>query len=444
MVAMAAAALAVLLVCGLGIGLLIAGWQVREEIDKIRAAGEPLTAADLEAFYTLPPGSGDATVLWMEAADAVTQPGYTADAARLPLVGNGDIKLPEPDDPWPQQPAAEAFLAKYADLLGKLHEAAATGGGARYPTRFSDGITMTLKPQPELRFVALLLALECEVQARRGDAHAAVGSIRALFALARSFEHEPLLVTELLRLGKDGAAIDGLARLMQTAELSEVDLVAMDRDLATIDYYTHLYRSLLGDRVCGIQVFGNPEALGKDSPPAAAFGIFRQNDLAVYLQIMGELVAASNAKNQVALRTAMDAAKQNVDRVMNAPMSSLRYPMSKLVVPSLQACTDAVGRGTARRDVARTAIALERFRQAKGQLPDSLGDLVPDFLPQAPTDPFDGAPLRWMASDDEYRVYSIGPDGVDHGGTVAESPAAGDIVFRVPLGRTVREKAPDD
>ncbi|MGH7137257.1 MAG: hypothetical protein ACREHD_16055 [Pirellulales bacterium] len=104
---------------------------------------------------------------------------------------------------------------------------------------------------------------------------------------------------------------------------------------------------------------------------------------------------------------------------------------------------DTVGRGTARRDVARTAIAVERFRRANGQLPDALSDLAPDFLPQVPADPFDGAPLRWLASGDYYRVYSIGPDGVDHGGTVADSPMTGDIVFRVPLGKTASENAPD-
>jgi hypothetical protein len=435
-----AAALVLLLFVGVGVGMLISERRVREELAKIRAAGEPITPADLEAFYALPPGSRDTSSLWLSAAEAVTEPGYCADAAGLPLVGDGSNKLPEPDEPWPQQAAAEAFLAKYASVLARLHQAAALGGQARYPTRFSDGATMMLKPQPELRFAALLLTLECEVHARRGDAHSAAASIRALFAMARSFEHEPVLVAQLMRLTKDDAAINRLERLLQTAELSDDDLVALDGDMAVIDYYAHLHRSLLGDRVLGLQHFGNSEALDNAAPPTAAYGIFRQADLAVYLQVMSDHVAASTARNLVSLQAAMDLAQDNTRAVTTAPLADWRYPFSKLAVPSLEACLDAIGRGTARCEAGRAAIAVERFRLANGRLPKTLGELVPGFLPRWPVDPFDGAALRWSVAGDEYRVYSIGVDGIDQGGLAGEQGAGGDLVFRVPL----RNEKPDE
>ncbi len=41
----------------------------------------------------------------------------------------------------------------------------------------------------------------------------------------------------------------------------------------------------------------------------------------------------------------------------------------------------------------RTAIAIERFRQRHGELPADLNELVPDFLPALPEDPFAGLPM---------------------------------------------------
>jgi hypothetical protein len=56
-------------------------------------------------------------------------------------------------------------------------------------------------------------------------------------------------------------------------------------------------------------------------------------------------------------------------------------------------------------------------------------------MPQVPTDPFDGRPLRYVVKDDEYLVYSIGTDGVDDGGQGDVNP---DIVFRVERKETNR------
>jgi hypothetical protein len=89
----------------------------------------------------------------------------------------------------------------------------------------------------------------------------------------------------------------------------------------------------------------------------------------------------------------------------------------------------AVGRGTARREVARTAIAVERFRRAQGRWPVGLEELVPDFIQQTPSDPFSGGPLHWTVSDDEYRIYSVGANGIDEGGT-EDVGNEGDIFFR--------------
>jgi hypothetical protein len=60
----------------------------------------------------------------------------------------------------------------------------------------------------------------------------------------------------------------------------------------------------------------------------------------------------------------------------------------------------------------QTAVALERFRAAKGDhYPDTLAELSPKFLPSVPEDPFDGQPLRYAKSGNGYTLHSIGTPG---------------------------------
>jgi hypothetical protein len=63
-------------------------------------------------------------------------------------------------------------------------------------------------------------------------------------------------------------------------------------------------------------------------------------------------------------------------------------------------------------------LAVERYRQARGDWPASLDKLVPGYLAFVPLDPLDGKPLRYRRLADGVVVYSVGPDREDNGGTL--------------------------
>jgi hypothetical protein len=86
-------------------------------------------------------------------------------------------------------------------------------------------------------------------------------------------------------------------------------------------------------------------------------------------------------------------------------------------------------RDEAERATAQAGVALAQYRLAHGSWPERLEALVPEQLAQVPSDPFDGAPLRYRSRADGALVYSIGADLKDDGG------AAGDVVFTVPAPR---------
>ncbi len=68
----------------------------------------------------------------------------------------------------------------------------------------------------------------------------------------------------------------------------------------------------------------------------------------------------------------------------------------------------------ARRVGTRSVLALRAYRLDHGVYPAALTELVPDYLPALPRDPFDGEPLRYSGS--ALRVWSVGRDRVDAGG----------------------------
>src|SRR6185312_9725531 len=232
-----------LLLAAFAVGSLISARRLDAELDKIRAADQPVTIEDLDAFCGYPPKDRDATELWRGAFGVLDSPAYRSDAKALTCLGE---VAPRPGEPWPQLDAAEAFLSKYREPLEKLHWASELGGDARFPISFSD-LSMPL-PHLQLDNAVRLLKLESEVRAHRNDACGAVESVRAIFAAGRGLERYPFLYPQLVRMAINGAASSQIERLLSNSELSDQDLIRLDRDLTAIDELAAFRRGLLGLR----------------------------------------------------------------------------------------------------------------------------------------------------------------------------------------------------
>ena len=97
-------------------------------------------------------------------------------------------------------------------------------------------------------------------------------------------------------------------------------------------------------------------------------------------------------------------------------------------------------------DLARVACALERYRLANGQFPETLEALAPKFIEKLPHDIINGQPLKYRRTDDgQFVLYSVGWNETDDGGKVGIDEAGnpdmdkGDWVWRYPTGETVWE-----
>jgi len=84
------------------------------------------------------------------------------------------------------------------------------------------------------------------------------------------------------------------------------------------------------------------------------------------------------------------------------------------------------------RDLALTAIALERYKLRYSEYPSNLDALVTEFLPRQTRDYMDGNPLRYhVNANGMFTLYSVGEDCVDNGGDPSPVPPSHALDMRM-------------
>lgn len=94
-------------------------------------------------------------------------------------------------------------------------------------------------------------------------------------------------------------------------------------------------------------------------------------------------------------------------------------PVLKLMSPSVGLVLPSFDLAVLERTGLDALIAIERYRTDHGELPETLGNLIPGYLDGPPTDPWaEDAPLVYERdnSDLGFRLYSVGHDGEDNSG----------------------------
>ncbi len=97
-------------------------------------------------------------------------------------------------------------------------------------------------------------------------------------------------------------------------------------------------------------------------------------------------------------------------------------------------------RCTANSKMATLAILTEKFFLDRGKYPETLDELVPEYISELPLDPFIDQPFHYDLEPDGFLLYSVGANCRDDGGTHWATPNGGDpnkndVVFRVQKAR---------
>jgi hypothetical protein len=92
------------------------------------------------------------------------------------------------------------------------------------------------------------------------------------------------------------------------------------------------------------------------------------------------------------------------------------YRFLTWTVPPMSAAFRTVAHTQTRLNQARIVCALERYRHAHGEYPETLDALTPRFLRNVPHDVMTGRALKYRVADDAFTLYSVGWNERDDGG----------------------------
>ncbi len=407
------------------IGLAVAGVQWRadallqRQVAAIRAKGEPVTPEEVAARHPAPLKEQDAAETYGKVG-ALLKEGQNDNEylARLKSVNDTGARsrFEEGLLLW-----MEAYLAEHADSLRILLDAA-NQPAARYNWSMYWESPESAPDLGEIHEAARLLRLEAFVAAEHGDAGRAVNAIVAALAMDRTLRDAPSIIMQVSRMSLRSMTCQSIPRTLPLAGYSDEQLHRLSRALTETDDPEALANAFIAERAMGLQAF--EPISGAARLFLAASGVRER-----YMDYMTQLVEASRLPAPEALERV-----EQLDRETHATSETLLPRLSNIFIPRLGgfilqlAESDAIIRCT------QAAIAVERYKLAHGILPETARDLVPEFLPALPGDPFDGASLRYFTDDNGYSVYSIGADREDNGGMPMETNRVGDIVFRVERG----------
>lgn len=107
--------------------------------------------------------------------------------------------------------------------------------------------------------------------------------------------------------------------------------------------------------------------------------------------------------------------------------SDLIQGLMYVMLPSNSPVRSAVDRSDGVRVALMAGIALERYRRDHGDWPVSLKALVPEYLTEIPIDPITGGPAIYKIVDDRPKIYSVGVDRDDDGGSIPINSFSGEL-----------------
>ena len=410
-------------------------WAVDSQLARIRAAGLPTNGDEINKWYAAVPENENAALVLTEAFKL--RRNYADSRSNLVW----DFKLPPRGQSL--SPSDTELLTGYVEMngpaLAKADEALKLPR-SRYPIDCSMGFQTPLRHLAWLKNLAEINQYKAVLAVANGDTDEAARAITSIVGLARTLENEPILISELVRLRILGIAVTALERSLNQG-LSSRALTNLSGSFTQAAQVHCLSRALIGERAVIALYFRvsrheNPriyaplkegENDAKDQLRPADWGVLKligyyELDLGQFLFTMGKVI-------ELASQNPPDYDEIDEHFIKAAGVSRKKKRNFSAMTFSNFAHTGArENESLARLRLAFTALAIEQFRNQRGELPDKLDALKPGLLSEIPEDPFTGLEMAYRRLPKGYVIYSVGRDRMDDGGkeTPAEKPAHGD------------------
>lgn len=370
----------------------------------------------------------------------------------LPAVAHVFAAAPET-----QSPASDVLLALsvYDQAIEELRQAARRPY-ARSPLELYDPLTTSLRHLATFKTAAMVLQLRSIAELALDRTDEALMDLKVLWRLADVLRSEPILISHLVRISVINVSLQPVWEGLADHRWSDTELIELEKELVRIDLLAD-FRFALQAEITLQQALAE---LLRKRPGSVVHGYYspsirwQQRVVVLLLNLIpdgwvydAQTLSArifleryfplADPKTRVVVPSHVDQTNTYVKTYLARPTPStilaefLTFPPTMFLKRTVE-CQAAV-------DLARAAIALERYRLAHGSYPKSLDQLVPKFKDHAPHDIVNGCPLKYRPAPQRgFILYSVGWNETDDGGQGGlELPGRsdwqrGDLVWTYP------------
>lgn len=342
-------------------------------------------------------------------------------------------------------PAADvlAALATVKPELDQLHEAALRPR-SKFPVPWEKGFATPMTHLGPLQLAVRVQQLAVTAHLAKGDSAAAYAVWRDSWRIHEALREEPVIISGLVRINALNNLLGSVHHGLAAGQWAVPELEKIQADLAGLRIAEDWQFAMASERVVVnrslddvyrmraedlAQLAGLFSGVGDCSHPPVTrlsaavypvgwfyFSTVKINEYFDRAIIRTETVRAGRPPLPP---DELDAdLRREKARGLVHTVPQILY---LLFVPGVSSVETAYLRCLALTRQATVACALERYRLAKGGLPEQLGALAPEFTPEIPNDPMIAAPMHYHRLPTAgYELWSVALNGTDDGGRLGD------------------------
>ena len=307
----------------------------------------------------------------------------------------------------------------------------------RFDLDYDDGLNTLLPHLSGLRNFTRILCAKAYLEAKTGNPDTAWDMLLTQLKFADALRTEPVLVSKVVRIAMIRLSCDTITKLCEIAPPNAQQSSDIQSLLKDLDDIRPLIHSIDAERLLiGEWLFN----LSKDEMYKANLQHSDEDDAGLLhkLIIFGITFKPLFLADHAAYMRYMHEGARFAERpyspdeaeALEKELQKKRHIVTSMLAPALFRVKEIHFQMTAQLRIARAGLALLQYKQANNALPATLDALKLQNI----NDPFSDGLLLYKTEEQDFVLYSIGPDGKDNDGSPRQKKQEKDwdIVWHFP------------
>jgi hypothetical protein len=343
---------------------------------------------------------------------------------------------------------AEEILNAFQPIEPELAElrAAAKRPYAQFTNNHANAFLADIPTLVVLRTLSQYFTLHATAELASGHSDRAFADIEVVRRLTDAMSGHSTLVMAMIRAAILGLTFQPLEQGLSTGAWSDQELVAFQKYFESVDLLAGFDAALRGGERNSITKLVEDLPRKQLTETMAGYGQRDLKDYAFKLAVRwcprgwlfqnavnySRVMQMSFESYDVPAQRVFPDKSQTAITFVHGQLSGIspfKY-LAAVGVPNIVKATQVTAQQQSFLSEAAVACALERYRRARGEYPETLAALVPQFMIKIPNDLMTGESLKYHRTDkDKFRLYSVGWNLKDDGGTTNSNRTDGDWVW---------------